>query len=330
MRTSKMTVVLAAACMAMAAGCSENGFGGKYTATSILRINPQEPGILGGAASRLSERDYEIYRNTQRQLLTSRFVLLAALRKPEIAKLPAVQAEQGDLVRWLEKIVKVEFPADAELMSVSVARSDPEEAAALNRAVVDAYLTEVVNAERDQKRQRLGELDRAYTEKEAEVCAKREDLKKLADQLGVSESETLTMKQKLTLDVLSTYRQDMREIRAKLRSFEVDLAAQKALLDDAKDEGRAVIGKEIKRLEASIAAMTEQASKMQADVERLRNEADRFDFSSIDIAMMRNKIKDQSAVLSQIGVEREKLKVDFRAGPRVTLLQRAEVPESKD
>lgn len=332
MRTSKMAVVLAAACVVIVAGCDEHGIGGKYTATSVLRINLREPVLLGETASRLSEKEYEIYKNTQRQLVTSRFVLLAALRKPDVAKLPAVQAEQqsGDPVRWLEKTIKVEFPGDAETMSVSVIRCDPKEAATLARAVVDAYLTEVVNAERDQKRQRCSELDRAYAEKESEVRAKREDLKKLAEQLGASDGEALTMKQRLVLDNLSMYRQDMRETRAKLRSLKVDLAGQKAILDVAKDEGRVAIAQEIKRLEASIVALTEQESQMQADVECLRKEADGFGRSTVDIEMLRNDIKQISDVLTQIANEREKLRVEIRATPRVTLLQRAEIPESKD
>ena len=38
------------------------------------------------------DRDrFDIYKNTQQQLVTSRFVLMAALRKPEVAKLSAVQ-----------------------------------------------------------------------------------------------------------------------------------------------------------------------------------------------------------------------------------------------
>ena len=223
-------VLLAAACVIPAAGFAADGPGAKYTATGLLRVNRQTPFIMFPPAHQDSEQEYEIYKRTQEQLLKSRFVMLAALRKPEVAKLLDVQAVQhvADVVRWLQSLVKVEFPGDAEIMTVSVTTGDPHESAALARAVVDAYLTEVVNAERDQKRQRLSELDRAYAEKETEIRGKLEDLKRLAETLGVSDTQTLTLKQKLALDELRESRQDLRQLQADLRALKRDLAVQKA------------------------------------------------------------------------------------------------------
>ncbi len=332
MKATGIALILAAACTTASWGFAEEGTEAKYTSTAWLRIRAEEPAISGRPARQFDEKEFDIYKKTQQQLVKSRFVLLSALRKPEVAKLPSVQMEQqnGDPVRWLENIVKVEFPDNAEMMSVSVSRDDPNEAATLARAVVDAYLVEVVNTERDLKRQRLSELDRAFSEKEMAVRSKREDLKKLAGQLGVSDSETLTLKQKLTLDELSIHRHEVRELQAKLRSFQIDLAVQKALLDDAKDEGRVRIAQDIKRLEASIAVTTEQESVLKTEVDRYRQEAERFGSSSIDIEMMRADIKNLEAVLAEISKERERLKIELRATPRVTLLQRADVPESKD
>ena len=152
--------------------------GAKYTATSWLRVARQQPHLLYKPAPPDSDKEFDTYRRTQQILAKSRFVLLAALRKPEVAKLPSIQEKQrqGDPVRWLGELVKVEYPGDAEIMSVSVTTGDPREAATLAAAVVDAYLTEIVNAERDQKRQWLSEMDRIYTEKETELRSKKSDL----------------------------------------------------------------------------------------------------------------------------------------------------------
>lgn len=231
MKTVKMAVVLVAACVAMASGCNAKGAGGKSTATCVLRISYPEPMIQGESGPRSSGKDaFEVYKKTQRQLVTSRLVLSAALGKPEVAKLPSVEAEQqkGDPVRWLERTVEVEFPGDADIMTVSVSLDDSQEATALADAVVDAYLREVVNAERDQKQQRLSELDHVYAEKEAEARAKREELRKLSEQR----------------------------------------------------------------------------------VEEINDSA--------DTEMLRNDIKDLGSVLSQLDTERDRLKVEIRATPRVT------------
>ena len=102
-------------------------------------------------------------------------------------------------------------------MEVSVTRHDPQEATTLVRAVVDAYMKEVVESERDQKRGRLNELDRAIVEKETEIRGKREDLKKLAETLGTSDTETLNMTQKLALEMLSLYRQELAKAQFEVR-----------------------------------------------------------------------------------------------------------------
>jgi len=381
------------------------GIGPKYTAISYLRVSIEEQSIAfqmdSGATSR--ER-FDIYKNTQQQLMLSRFVLLAALRKPDAAQLPVIQreSESGDPIEWLASRLSVSYPGKAELMQVSLTRSDPNEATVLVRATVDAFLTEVVNAESYQKRQRLSELDRAFGEKETEIRSKREELKKVAEQLGTSDTETLTLRQKLALEELTIYRQELTKVQFDIRRFNGELAAQKALLkgletfdiidadvesmvlsdpiarqlfielgmrkiDQVYTEGAVVanakshyadryqqdltimqgqfdarraelnelvrrkkagaIQMEIQRLETSIAVMGEQEQIILKEVAAKRAEAEKFGTSSVDIEMMRADIKNLEAVLGEIATEREKLKVESRSTPRITLLQRAEKPE---
>lgn len=330
--SAKWAVALLFACEATLFSCSERGCGSRYTATSSLRIGFTAPYILKQPVRQHSGKEYDLYKKTQQQLLKSRFVLMAALRKPEVAKLPSVQeeTEQSDATRWLEGLVKIQFPGDSEIMKVSISRSDPHEAVTLNRAVVDAYMTEVVNVEREQKRLRLGELDRAYAEKEADLRGKQEDVRKLAEQLGISYSDTLTLKQKLALEELSSYWKDLKRLQTMLQDMRRDLAIQKAFQDDAKGEKRDVFSKEVKRLAAAIVATEEQESKLQRVIDCCRREAERFDTSTVDVELMRADIRNHEAVLAEIGSERERLRVEMRAAPRVALLERAELPECAD
>ena len=101
-------------------------------------------------AERATTNDFEIYKGTQQQLLTSDVVLIAALRKPEAASLAVVQ-KQDDPVKWLARNLRVELPPNSEIMRVSLTTSKPDEAALLVGAVVDAYMNEVVDAERHRK-----------------------------------------------------------------------------------------------------------------------------------------------------------------------------------
>ncbi len=119
-------------------------------------------------------------------------------------------------------------------MEIKLATNDPDEAADIVTAVVDAYMNEVVDYEKDQRRFRLSELDRIWTEKDQEVRNRRNELKQLAEQLGTAESETLNLKQKLTLEELAAYRQelarsefDMGRLRSELASRHAELQAVK-------------------------------------------------------------------------------------------------------
>jgi polysaccharide biosynthesis transport protein len=205
---------------------------GKYTARSCLRVAMVEKSILDASLPGTDRDRFDIYKSTQQQLVKNRLVLIAALRKPEVSRLPSVQYEQknGDAVSWLMSRVRVRFPGDAEIMEVSLSSDDSQEAVTLVRGVVDAYLREVVNAERSRKQERLSELDRAYVEKETEVRARREDLKKLAKQLGASDTDTLSVKQKLALETWASYRQEWAKLEFELRRLHSELAAQQTLL----------------------------------------------------------------------------------------------------
>ncbi|MEN6557751.1 MAG: hypothetical protein ABFC54_06190, partial [Thermoguttaceae bacterium] len=228
-----MAVGIGLLCAAIAGPAVWFGVGSRYTAVSYLRVDLQEKNIAFQSGNIVADRDrFEIYKNTQQQLLLNRFVLLAAIRKTEATRLPIIieETETGDPVQWLANHLSVSFPGRAELMQVSLTRPDPEEAMWLVRSVVDAFLTEVVNAEKLQKQQRLNKLEQAYAEKESEVRELRKNLKKLAEQLGTSDTETLTLKQKLVLEELTIYRQEAARVRFEKQRLQGDLAAQQALL----------------------------------------------------------------------------------------------------
>ena len=78
---------------------------------------------------------------------------MSALRKPEVKDIPIVQykTQYGDPVDWLTGKLSVSFPGKAEFMMVSLSLEDPKEAKTLVKAVVDSYMTEVVNAENERE-----------------------------------------------------------------------------------------------------------------------------------------------------------------------------------
>ena len=152
-----------------------------FTSQALIRVASDHQGIV--YQDDKVQLSFELYKGTQMQLLTSDFVLIAALRNPTVANLDLLKQEE-DPVRWLAKTLQVESPEKAEILRVSLTSPDRNGGAAIVQAVVDAYKTEVVDKERMGRVQRLAELDRVYAEQETELRNKRTELKKIAGQLG--------------------------------------------------------------------------------------------------------------------------------------------------
>jgi beta-lactamase regulating signal transducer with metallopeptidase domain len=298
----------------------------KNTATAFLRIAMQENNLLRGEAIQTDRDRFDIYKNTQATLLASHYVLRAALRNPKVAKLSLIRQQQmpGDAEKWLVDRLQVRFPGNAEVMAVSFRGDDPKQAVVLVNAIVDAYLSEVVNAESSLKQERLNELEKLYAERVQDLRKKQETLKSMARDIGASDSGALGVKQKLALEELALLRQEVVKSQSDLRRYEVELAVQKAFLEDAKDKDRAPILKEIKRIEVSVKVTTKQTEELAKLIQKMTDEAARYGLTSVSMDMLRADIKNMETVQAQLVSEMETLKVKLYSTPRVTLLERAE------
>ena len=103
-------------------------------------------------------------------------------------------------------------------------------------AVQEAYLSEVVDAERKRREQRISELRGIQIAKAQEVKDALNDLKKMALNFGTSETETLNIKQQNTLAELANYRSEMIRNQFDLNRMNADLEALKALRDAAAEQ----------------------------------------------------------------------------------------------
>jgi polysaccharide biosynthesis transport protein len=210
--------------------------GPKYEATALLHVTPTQRQIVFQTADNRADtgnNSFEIYKATQALYLKSRFVLMAALRNPRVKNLSCIQREeqQHNALAWLTGQLSINSGKDTEVMAVSVAHGDPEEAAVLVNAVVQAYFDEVVNVDRRDRRGRLDELQRVYSEIETRARAKRADLKALAEQLGGSDNETLSLRQQIAVQQFAEYRRELTRLRFEVARTKGQLQAQQALLD---------------------------------------------------------------------------------------------------
>ncbi|NLF10013.1 MAG: P-loop NTPase [Pirellulaceae bacterium] len=207
--------------------------GTQYTATAVLQISMMETPVAFQSEMSMNDPNrFEIFKNTQRQMIISRFVLSSALSKPEVARIPDIKRElrEGDAVDWLTRELTVGFPGRAEVMTVSISLDNATDAHTLVKAVVDSYMTEYVNRENDRKRLRLSELEQICAAKEQDTRKKREQLKNLGQDSGSTDAVTLNTRQRIMLEELSLASRQMANAQFETKRFQGELAAQKAIL----------------------------------------------------------------------------------------------------
>jgi len=190
----------------------------QYTATVVLRVAMGQSTVLEPGQNHDGATAFEVYKRTQRQLLRSPAVLTAALQREAVARLPNVS--QVGSVAWLQNIVNVTFPDEAEIMHVSVTCEDQRTAETLADTVVDVYLQDIVYAEHQEKLNRINTLQKAQTETEANLRKKRSGLRQLVDTLGTGDSEALTLAQKNTLQEYSILWTELNKVEFDLKRAE--------------------------------------------------------------------------------------------------------------
>ena len=93
--------------------------------------------------------------------------------------------------QWLSEDLQIEFPNKGEVLLIKLETTDAASSVKIVAAVVDAYMSESVLDERNERLQRLDSLERVFAETEGKVRARRGDIAKLADALGTGDSESL-------------------------------------------------------------------------------------------------------------------------------------------
>lgn len=195
----------------------------KYSASAYLKVDADvRPLIFETADSASGGISYRLYQNTQKQLLVTPFVVNAALRDKNASSLAIVRS-LPDPVAWLQDQLQVDFPADGEIMEITLETVSPTDCIKLVNAVINAYMAEVVVDSRNERLQRLESLQRVYSEAEAKVRNKRAELKSLAAALRTGDAESLTVAQQTTLQQYGLMQEKLHATQFELMQAEGEL-----------------------------------------------------------------------------------------------------------
>ncbi len=212
-------------------------------ATAYLRLEPYAPSVLSRPGQPYDADKFELFKKTQRFLVTSSYVLREALMTPtpdqnnipqKPADLPLLK-DREDMVGWLAENVKVSFPGDGQIMAISLDEENQEPAAMIVNAVTNAYVEEVFNAERRERNEQRLKLDQIQAEKDAELRRLRDQHQRLAIALGTGSREKMAAMQQMALEKLALLQEEFYRAESEAARGVAELEVQQSIRDGLAD-----------------------------------------------------------------------------------------------
>ena len=337
-----------------------------YTAKAWLRIAEDKPKIMFDTGS---GDEFLTKRQAQATLMTSNFVLNAALRKPGVSQLEYLR-EEIDPVTWLQKNIRVAFPGNSEILQISMTGDDPVQLVKLVNAVKDAYMEEVVSVDREAHHRRKSVLEQSYHRNTEEIKRKAYVFKDLADELGTDVDPQFTAGLlERELHILVQLRIQQNKTQAELAGWEerVRVLEERLVLEERPDRAgspspsetpgdqgaAAKPGKDASPKPSPSASPSSSARHVQlrdaleaaeleraalagsleitgAEIQTVQEKVDKPGIESTDLKAKRAELARLRKITANMGEALEAWEIELAAAPRVSLLEAATVPKSND
>jgi beta-lactamase regulating signal transducer with metallopeptidase domain len=194
-------------------------------AIALFEVSRTQPSVAGSALPVESDAAWEIVCKTQIAKLSSHYVLMAAIRPPEIASLPLVRS-QDEPLEWLAKRLEVGFFPGSELLYIRLAgeRDEVEQLTKLVDAVARAYEDEVVFAERQTRLSTRDLLAHSLKQLKEELRKKTEMCHAIAREEGKLDSDSSHVAQEIDLKRLD--RVEIELMRLENAQLELETSGQ--------------------------------------------------------------------------------------------------------
>ena len=199
----------------------------RFTAKNKIEVKLSKPVLMMETVQ--EKTDFKSFQANQLALINSPLVLESALKRPGIAELRTVKAQDAP-VEWLESAILTEFPAGSELMEISITGAHRDDLAPIINAVTDAYLDEIVNKDERERLITVGHLKELHTQGENELAARRAEMRKLAESVGSDDRSTLAVQHNAIFEELTSYRNDKIRTRTERQQAESELTVLKETL----------------------------------------------------------------------------------------------------
>jgi capsular exopolysaccharide synthesis family protein len=239
--------------------------GAKFTATATLYVASKTTRIA--FATDEDRTDARTFQRTQAAFLTDPIVLSHALSKPRVAKCPTIRVDLAkrllDPEQWLKSQLVVRFSSGSELLEVSLSGDRPDDLATIVNEVVDSYKSQIVDAERNARIERLSTLEKLWHGYLGDLKDRRKELKDLVENVGSHNELALATAQQLKMSQLNVFQDEAMRAQTDLRKLEatLGLAESRPAGPEPEDAGQAVAG-----LRDRLAAPTLTAGEREVDL----------------------------------------------------------------
>ncbi len=170
----------------------------RYEAEGLVRVSMSEREILPDQYNHqfANLQEFETFRETQLGLIKSAFVLQSVLRKDSIRALPMIRREGDGLgpLAMLQRKLSVSANPKAEIVRISLTGSSQDDTKTIVDGVMDAYLEDIVQDERNKNSEALSTLNDQKIANDKRITDGYKRIESLATTYGTKESAMVEMK----------------------------------------------------------------------------------------------------------------------------------------
>lgn len=215
---------------------------------------------------------FAIFTANMEALVKSPLVLSAALNDKtadgrDIKDLDIIRRQGLGAVEWLEKELKTDYKLGPEVLRVTLASDEPQDAAELLNAIAKAFFNEYAQMEAAKKQQRLMELRTKKERIEDELRGLRMTLAKILERMDIKDAQQATMQLQQWQNKIAAVEADKRANDLEINRAESDILTYKARLKnlDKQPVPEAVLY-ELYNRDASIQASDKRIAELDASI----------------------------------------------------------------
>ena len=302
----------------------------QYEAYALLKVASSPPAVL--PEGQAPAEDFDLFKRTQVQLVLSHVVLNGTLREPDMNRLSMVQEHKENPVSWLKDRLMIDFPDDAEILRIAMKGRNRGDVTEIVDKVVDVYMREIVQRDKQLRMQNEDKLRRAYESQTAEYEKELEALRMLEAIHKTSGSEAAQLRKRVAIEELDLLLTRRRDIVSRTDQNDLEILIDKARAENPKQARTAdppppaedsQVGPPLRVLEIKHQFLEDKLAELNEAIKQKTGDVAQLDSFSARVAAKQEELGALRAIKNQLGAKLDRATVERLAPERITVVDRA-------